>query len=45
MDCATMRSEVIGDFHEPYGAVLVAMDDMAASLSKRRMRTWRKRGL
>src|SRR2546425_9269069 len=28
MDCATMRSDVIGDFQEPYGAVLV--DDMAA---------------
>ena len=22
MDCAAMRSEVSGDFHEPYGAVL-----------------------
>src|SRR5262249_6022992 len=30
MDCATMRSDVIGDFQEPYGAVLVEEDDMAA---------------
>ena len=22
MDCATMRSEVMGDFQEPYGAIL-----------------------
>jgi len=29
MDCATIRSEVIGDFQEPYGAVLVEGDDMA----------------
>jgi hypothetical protein len=25
-----MRSDVIGDFQEPYGAVLVEGDDMAA---------------
>src|SRR5262245_8617477 len=30
MDCATIRSDVIGDFQEPYGAVLVEGDDMAA---------------
>jgi hypothetical protein len=30
MDCATMSSDVIGDFQEPYGAVLVDWDDMAA---------------
>ena len=29
-DCATIRSDVIGDFQEPYGAVLVEGDDMAA---------------
>jgi hypothetical protein len=29
IDCATIRSEVIGDFQEPYGAVLVEEDDMA----------------
>jgi len=29
MDCATMRSDVIGDFQEPYGAVLVEGDDMS----------------
>ena len=34
MDCATMRSDVIGDFQEPYGAVLVEGDDMAALPSK-----------
>jgi hypothetical protein len=32
MDCATIRSDVIGDFQEPYGAVLVDGDDMAACL-------------
>src|SRR5262249_23315612 len=30
MDCATMSSDVIGDFQEPYCAVLVDGDDMAA---------------
>src|SRR5262249_16724857 len=30
MDCATISSDVIGDFQEPYGAVLVDWDDMAA---------------
>src|SRR5262245_12570679 len=30
MDCATIRSDVIGDFQEPYGAVLVEGGDMAA---------------
>ena len=35
MDCATMRSDVIGDFHEPYGAVLIEADDMATCLAKR----------
>ena len=30
-----MRSDVIGDFQEPYGAVLVEGDDMAALPSKR----------
>src|SRR5262245_12464678 len=33
MDCATIRSDVIGDFQEPYGAVLVKGDDMAALTS------------
>src|SRR6266581_4989577 len=32
MDCATMGSDVIGDFQEPYRAVLVDGDDMAALL-------------
>src|SRR6266566_2793469 len=32
MDCATMRSEVIGDFQAPYGAVFAERDDMALSL-------------
>jgi hypothetical protein len=35
MDCATIRSDVIGDFQEPYGAVLVEGDDMAALPSNR----------
>jgi hypothetical protein len=35
MDCATIRSDVIGDFQEPYGAVLVDGDDMAALPSNR----------
>jgi hypothetical protein len=30
MDCATIRSDVIGDFQEPYGGVLVEGDDMTA---------------
>jgi hypothetical protein len=30
-----MRSDVIGDFQEPYGAVLVDGDDMAALPSNR----------
>jgi hypothetical protein len=35
MDCATIRSDVIGDFQELYGAVLVEGDDMAALPSNR----------
>jgi hypothetical protein len=35
MDCATIRSDVIGDFQEPYRAVLVDGDDIAALPSKR----------
>src|SRR5262249_30643617 len=30
-DCATMRSDVIGDFQAPYGAAFVERDDMALS--------------
>jgi hypothetical protein len=32
MDCATIRSDVIGDFQEPYGAVLAEVVDMALAL-------------
>jgi hypothetical protein len=32
MDCATMSSDVIGDFQEPYGAVLVEGDNMQRCL-------------
>jgi hypothetical protein len=35
MDCATIRSDVIGDFQEPYGAILVEGNDMAALPSNR----------
>src|SRR5262249_43714355 len=35
IDCATMRSDVIGDFQEPNGAVLVEGGDMAAALVSR----------
>ena len=35
MDCATMRSEVIGDLQEPYGAVLTERGDMLTSLPVR----------
>ena len=35
MDCATIRSDVIGDFQEPYRAVLVEGDDIAAWPFKR----------
>src|SRR6266498_3850806 len=34
MDCATMRSDVIGDFQEPCGAVLVKRADMTALVSR-----------
>ena len=37
MDCATMRSDVIGDFQEPYGAVLIEGEDMTALPSNRRI--------
>src|SRR5439155_24645119 len=42
MDCATMRSDVIGDFQEPYGAVLVKRADMTALVS-RNERLWNVR--
>src|SRR5215831_11833360 len=35
MDCATISSDVIGDFQEPYRAVLVDGDDIAALPSNR----------
>ena len=33
MDCATMRSDVIGDLQEPYGAVFARVVGMARNLS------------
>src|SRR5215468_3182617 len=37
MDCATIRSDVIGDFQEPYRAVLVDGHDIAALPSNLRL--------
>jgi hypothetical protein len=31
MDCATMRSDVIGDLQEPYGAVFGGIVDIASN--------------
>src|SRR5438132_8894831 len=36
MDCATMRSDVIGDFQEPYGAVLGMLHLHHPQMSRRR---------